>query len=57
MRRNSTVDPRKAKQVARDRYAQRKVDRWIKWSMDNRGYVFYSELVDKQNEFKIYCYG
>ena len=56
MRRNKTVDPRKAKQVARTKYAQRQVDRWIKWSLDSKGYIFYKDLVEKQNEFNIYCY-
>ena len=56
MRHNGKVDPRKAKNVARQMYAQRQVDRWVKWSIESKGYVFYKDLVDKQNEFNIICY-
>ena len=56
MRRNNTTDSRKAKQIAISKYAQRQVDRWIKWSLDNKGYIFYKDLVEKQSEFNIYCY-
>ncbi len=56
MRYNGRVDPRKAKNVARQMYAQRQVDRWVKWSIESKGYVFYKDLVEKQNEFNIICY-
>ena len=56
MRHNSRVDPRKAKNVARQMYAQRQVDRWVKWSIESKGDVFYKDLVEKQNEFNIICY-
>ena len=56
MRHNSRVDPRKAKNVARQMYAQRQVDRWVKWSIESKGYVFYKDLVEKQNEFNIIRY-
>ncbi len=56
MRYNSTANPRKAKNVARQMYAQRQVDRWIKWTIDTRGFMFYKDLVNKQKEFNIICY-
>ena len=56
MRHNGRVDSRKAKNVARQMYAQRQVDRWVKWSIESKGYVFYKDLVEKQNEFNIICY-
>ncbi len=56
MRRNNKIDPRKAKYIARTKYAERQVDRWIKWSLDSKGYIFYKDLVEKQNEFNINCY-
>jgi len=37
-------------------YAKRQIDRWVKWSIENKGYVFYRDLVEKQNELKIMCY-
>jgi len=56
MRYNGKSDPRKAKNVARQMYAQRQIDRWVKWSIESKGYVFYKDLVEKQNEFNIICY-
>ena len=56
MRQNSRADPRKAKKIARQMYSQRQIDRWVKWSIENKGYVFYKDLVEKQNEFNITCY-
>ena len=56
MRYNGRADPRKAKNVARQMYAQRQVDWWVKWNIESKGYVFYKDLVEKQNEFNIICY-
>jgi len=56
MRQNGRADPRKAKNLARQKYAERQIDRWIKWSIENKGYVFYRDLVEKQNEFNVICY-
>ena len=56
MRRDNKINPRKSKEIARQMYAQRQIDRWIKWSIENKGYVFYRDLVEKQNELKIMCY-
>jgi len=56
MRPNSRVDPREAKKVARARYAERQVDKFIKWSLETRGKL-YNELVEKQNENNMKYYG
>ena len=56
MRYNGRVNPRKAKNVARQKYSERQVDRWIKWTMENKGYMLYKDLIEKQNEFNIVCY-
>ncbi len=56
MRRDNKINPRKSKEVARQMYAKRQIDRWVKWSIENKGYVFYRDLVEKQNELKIMCY-
>ena len=34
MRQNDTIDPRKAKKLARQKYSQRQIDKWIKWSWE-----------------------
>ena len=41
MRRDNTPNPRLAKQVARQKYAERQIDKFVKWSWDQKGYVKY----------------
>lgn len=57
MRRNNKVDPRKAKVIARQKFAERKIDKWINWSWNNKGKIVYKELVKKQNKYNIECHG
>ncbi len=57
MRPNSRVDPREAKKVARARYAERQVDKFIKWSLETRGKLLYKELVEIQNKNNMKYYG
>ena len=57
MRQSNRHDPAKAKRVARAKYAERQIDKWIKWSINNRGRLKYSELVEMHEKFNIKCYG
>lgn len=57
MRQNNTVDIRKAKKIARQKYAERQIDKFIKWSWEIRGKVKYKELVELQDQYGIKCYG
>lgn len=57
MRQNNRTDPGEAKKLARKKYAERQIDRWVKWSIENKGFIFYKDLIKKQNEFNIVCYG
>ena len=57
MRRNSKVDPRVQKQLARQKYAERQIDKWVKWSWQQRGRVKYKELVGYQDQYNIKVYG
>jgi hypothetical protein len=57
MRRDSKVNPFQAKIIARQKYAERQIDNWVKWSWNNRGKVLYAELVEQQNKYGIKCYG
>ena len=57
MRRNNTLDPTLAKQIARQKYAERQIDNWIKWSIENRGKLLFKELVEMQNKHGVNCHG
>ena len=57
MRRNNKVNPQLAKQIARQKYAERQVDKWVRWSWDARGKILYRELVELQDKLNIKVYG
>jgi len=57
MRHDSTADPKQKKRLARQKYAERQIDKFVKWSWEIRGKVLYTELVEQQNKHGIKCYG
>jgi hypothetical protein len=57
MRRDNKHDPFEAKRVARQKYAERQIDKFVKWSWKVRGKVKYKELVELQDQYGIKCYG
>jgi|TARA_R110000822_G_scaffold197254_1_gene335179 hypothetical protein len=57
MRHNSRINPGDAKRIARQKYAERKIDKWCKWSWDVKGKIKYKELVEQQDKYNIKCYG
>jgi hypothetical protein len=57
MRRNNKVNPKFAKKIARQKYAERQIDKFIKWSVDTRGYVKYSDIVEQHNKYNIIVSG
>ena len=57
MRQNSTANTKQAKRIARQKYAERQIDKFVKWSWEMRGKIKYKELVELQNQYGIKCYG
>jgi hypothetical protein len=57
MRRDNKVNPFQAKIIARQKYAERQIDNWVKWSWNNRGKVKYKELVEIMDKYNIKVYG
>ena len=57
MRRDSKINPQLSKIIARQKYAERKIDTWCKWSWDVRGKIKYKELIEQQDKYKIKVYG
>ena len=53
MRRDNTVDIRKAKIIAKVKYAGRQIDKWIKWRINIKGSINYKQLKEKQDEYGI----
>ncbi len=57
MRQGNRYNKGNAKEVARKHYANRQIEKWIKWTIQSRGYLKYSELVQLHEEHNIKCYG
>ena len=55
MRRSNNINKTKEeKKLARRKYAERQVDKWVKWSWDMRGKVLWEELVEKLKQYNLY---
>ena len=57
MRQSNSNNIRKEKVIARKKYAERQIEKWIKWSINNRGYIRYKEIVEIHEKHNIKCYG
>ena len=53
MRQNNRDNPGETKRLARQKYAERQVDKWVKWSWDTKGKIIYKELVEQIKEYKL----
>ena len=51
MRQNNTANPRKAKEVARRKYAERKLQKFINWSVETKGFLKYKELIEYERKY------
>ena len=56
MRQSNSVNNSKEKSLARAKYAGRQIDKFIKWSIKNRGRLKYKELVEIQERYGIRVY-
>lgn len=57
MRQSNRVNTEQTKNVARIKYANRQIDKFIKWSISQKGYLKYKELVEIQNQYNVKVYG
>ena len=52
MRRNDKADNWKSKALARRKYNERQIDKFINWSINQKGYLKYKELIEYQEKYK-----
>ena len=57
MRRDRKHNPFEAKRLAREKYAERQIDKFVKWSWDVRGKIKYKELIEIMDRYNIKVYG
>jgi hypothetical protein len=53
MRQNSAANTKQAKVVARQKYAERQIDKFIKWSINQKGYVKFKDVVRLHEQYNI----
>lgn len=53
MRQNNTINPGEEKRLARQKYAERQFDKWIKWSFEIQGKIKYRDIVEMQEQLNI----
>jgi hypothetical protein len=57
MRQNNRANPQLAKKVARQKYKERQIDKFVKWSVDQKGYIKWKDIVRLHEEHNINIYG
>jgi hypothetical protein len=57
MSRNSKINPFEAKKLARQKYAERQIDKFVKWSWEIKGKVRYKDIVKLQDKYDMKFYG
>ena len=57
MRTSNSTHPEQQKKIARLRYTNRQIDKFIKASMDNKGYLKFKDLVEIHDYYNIKVYG
>tara|TARA_Y100001963_G_scaffold79039_1_gene109708 strand:+ start:31 stop:210 length:180 start_codon:yes stop_codon:yes gene_type:complete len=51
MRRNRELNTWEKKDLARRKYAERQLDKFIKWSIEKKGYLKYKELIEYERKY------
>ena len=53
MRRNRKLNTWEQKDLARRKYAERKLQQFINWSIESKGYLKYKDLIKYSNKYGI----
>tara|TARA_R110002167_G_scaffold78811_1_gene217793 strand:- start:294 stop:455 length:162 start_codon:yes stop_codon:yes gene_type:complete len=51
--RDRKINPFEAKRIARQKYAERQIDKFVKWSWEVKGKVKYKDIVSLQKKHGI----
>ena len=51
MRRNREPNPWEKKAIARKNYSERQLEKFIKWSIETKGYLKYKELIEYERKY------
>jgi hypothetical protein len=53
MRRNRELNSWEQKDLARRKYAERQLEKFIKWSIESKGRLKYKDLIEYSNKYKV----
>ena len=53
MRRNRELNTWEKKDLARRKYAERQLEKFIKWSIESKGYLKYKELIEYERKYAV----
>jgi hypothetical protein len=53
MFKDSEVNSREEKRLARKKYVERQFDKWIRWSFEIKGRIKYKDILNKQEELNL----
>ena len=51
MRRNSKLNSWEQKDLARRKYAERQLEKFIKWSIESKGHLKYKDLIEYSKKY------
>ena len=52
MRQDDKANTWKSKELARRKYYERQINKFINWSIEQKGYLKYRELIEYQEKYK-----
>ena len=53
MRSSSESNTRRQKELARKKYAERRLDKWVKWRWKTFGHIPFKELVEQCKKYNL----
>ena len=53
MRRNSKTDSFQAKRLARQKYGERQLEKWVKWKWIQHGSIRYKDLIEQCKKYNL----
>ena len=53
MRRNREPNTWEKKEIARRKYAERKLQKFIDWSIETKGFLKYKELIEYERKYSV----
>ena len=53
MRRDRELNSWEKKDLARRKYAERQLEKFIKWSIESKGYLKYKELIEYERKYSV----